>query len=155
MSYLNVISLATAKNYLRVDDTLTEDDADITRMIQSSLSDLERQTNIKVFDRDEVYVIQDCLTRVYDYPINALVTPTDAEAILKPNYTNYTTQEDDVLLTLNVGYTDPLDVPYELIDVALEMIDIKYYGAKEDGANRRLLSKDNQDIINRLKRFTF
>lgn len=155
MAYLDVISLATAKNYLRIDDTLTEDDSDIERMIKGSLSDLERQTNIKVFARDEVYVIEDCLIRVYDYPINTLVSPSDAEATLKPNYTNYVTNADDTLLTLNIGYADPLDVPSELIEVALEMIDIKYYGAKEDGRNTRSLSKDSQDTINRLKRFTF
>lgn len=155
MSYISVISLATAKNYLRIDDTLTEDDADITRMINSSLSDIERQTNIIVFARSRSYVIEDCLTRVYDYPINSLTTPTDATVVLKPNYSNYSTGASDTLLTLNIGYVDPLDVPSEIIGVALEMIDIKYYGAKEDGANRRLLSKDNQDIINRLKRFTF
>lgn len=155
MAYIDIISLATAKNYLRIDDTLTEDDADITRFINSSLSDIERQTNILVFDREKDYLLQDCLVRVYDYPINSLVAPTDAEDTIKNNYSIYTANSDDVYITLNVGYATASDVPDELIDVALEMIDIKYYGAKENGANTRSLSKDNQEILNRLKRFTF
>jgi len=155
MSYISVISLATAKNYLRIDDTLTADDAEITRMIASSLGDIERQTNIKVFARDEVYNVQDSAIRVYDYPVNSITSPATAVGVIQPTYINYTLDADDLLLTLNVGYTDPLNVPSEIVDVALEMIDIKYYGAKEDGANKRLLSVDNQDTLNRFKRFIF
>ena len=155
MSYISVISLATAKNYLRIDDTLTADDAEITRMIASSLGDIERQTNVKVFARDEVYNVQDSAIRVYDYPVNSITSPSTAVGVIQPTFINYTLDAADLLLTLNVGYTSPSNVPSAIIDVALEMIDIKYYGAKEDGANRRLLSVDNQDTLNRFKRFIF
>ena len=46
MSYLNVISLDQAKQYLRIDDELSADDAQIEQMIKGALSTLERRTNI-------------------------------------------------------------------------------------------------------------
>ena len=36
MSYLSVISLERAKNYLRIDTTLTDDDAENTAIINSA-----------------------------------------------------------------------------------------------------------------------
>ena len=50
MSYLNIISLEEAKNYLRVDIDLTEDDNQITAMIKSSLGFVEKHTNHILFD---------------------------------------------------------------------------------------------------------
>lgn len=155
MSYINVITLATAKNYLRVDDTLTTDDADITRMINSSLSFIEDYTNVIVYARSKEYLFQNCETRVYDYPINSLTTPNDAVKVRKSLYSIYTaTASTDEILTLNVGHTLPADVPSGIVDVALEMIDIAYYGQKEDGANnKRILSQQSMDILNKYKRY--
>ena len=51
MSYITVITLAEAKNYLRVDPTLTGDDSAITRMIESALKFIERYTNIICYQR--------------------------------------------------------------------------------------------------------
>ncbi len=53
MAYLDIITLADAKIYLRIDDTLTEDDAQITRMIKASLSQIERITNYIFFARSK------------------------------------------------------------------------------------------------------
>jgi len=76
MAYIDVISLAKAKLYLRVDDTLTEDDAQITSMINVALKYVEDYTNILVYDRDKTYrLINGCLN-VYDFPINSVVKPS-------------------------------------------------------------------------------
>ena len=154
MAYLDVIPLATAKNYLRVDIDQTEDDADITRMIKGSLRKVEEFTNVMVYARDKDFLLQDCIKRVYDYPINTLNTPTDAVTTLRGLYNIYTVTDATVnYVNLNVGYTDPLDVPEELIDVALEMIDLSYYGAKEDGAVKKQLSQESMDSLHLNKRF--
>ena len=69
MAYLDVITLATAKNYLGVDTSMTEDDADITKMIKGALRYVEEFTNVLVYARDKDYLFQDCEVRVYDHPI--------------------------------------------------------------------------------------
>jgi len=154
MAYLDVITLADAKNYLRVDDTLTDDDAQITRMIKSALSTIEKRTNVLVYARDKNYLFQDYCVKVYDYPINSVITPSDVEVYEKTLYTNYTANSiNDKTLTLNVGYTDPLDVPYELIDCALQYVKYLYYEAETDKANKGMLPYWLQDMINQNKRY--
>jgi hypothetical protein len=154
MAYLDVITLAEAKTYLRVDDTLTDDDAQISRMIKSALSTIEKRTNVLVYARSKNYLFQDYCVRVYDFPINSLTSPTDAEVENKALHTNYeASKTTDVTLVLNVGYTDPLDVPYELIDCALQYVKYLYYEAETDKANKGMLPLWLQDMINQNKRF--
>jgi hypothetical protein len=154
MSYLNVITLEAAKNYLRVDDTLTEDDARITSMIKASLSMLEKSTNILVYARSKEYFFEDYCVYVYDYPINTLISPTDADVIEKQSYSIYsTTSSDDKKLTLNVGYTDANDVNPELIEVALYMLKYMYYEAETDKVSVSNFPQWIQVMISQLKRF--
>tara|TARA_R110000803_G_scaffold103569_1_gene171718 strand:+ start:157 stop:627 length:471 start_codon:yes stop_codon:yes gene_type:complete len=154
MAYLDVITLADAKNYLRVDDTLTDDDTQISRMIKSALSTIEKRTNVLVYARSKSYLFQDYCVRVYDFPINSLTSPTDAEVENKTLYTNYeASKTTDVTLVLNVGYVDPLDVPYELIDCALQYVKYLYYEAETDKANKGMLPYWLQDMMNQNKRY--
>ena len=128
MSYIDIIPLADAKNYLKIDDTLTEDDANITRMIKASLSQIERITNHVLFARSKSYVVQDCNVDVYDFPINSLTSPTTTTSVEKNIYTTYTTLlTTELKVVLNVGYKETSDVPQDLIEVAYEMIDLMYY----------------------------
>jgi len=73
MSYLNVITLERAKNYLRVDLDFDTDDAEITSMISASCRYVEKRTNHILYARDIVYN-GTCQVKVYDYPINSIVT---------------------------------------------------------------------------------
>ena len=115
MAYIDVIPLATAKNYLRVDSSLTADDADITRMISVALSYIEKVTRVLVYQRSKTYLMQGGCAYVYDYPISAVTVPADYDdddTTEKSTYNIYeygsTTTID---FTLNVGYLDPADVP--------------------------------------------
>lgn len=131
MAYLDVISLATAKNYLKIDDTLSDDDALITSMINSVCSFIEKYTNVLFYARSKTYLFQNYCVEVYDYPINTLISPADATVTNLELYTIYETNSStNKTLTLNVGYQNASDVPPELIDVALNIIDWLYY-AKE------------------------
>ena len=154
MAYLDIITLADAKTYLRIDDILTEDDAQITRMIKASLSQIERVTNYIFFARSKSYVVENCSVNVYDFPINSLTTPTTATSVEKAVYTTYTTQSnDDLKVTLNVGYTDPLDVPNDLIEVAYEMIDLMYYSPETGKSIKSDLSELSKMVLSNYKRF--
>jgi hypothetical protein len=153
MAYLDVITLAEAKTYLRIDDTLTKDDANITRMIISALTYVEKITNHIMYAQDKEFRFINGCVRVYDYPINNLITPTDAVEYPFTLYSNYqNTSVDNTILTLNVGYADPLTVPQELREVAFEIIDIYYYGKETNKTMADLSPLAMQDLVNN-KRF--
>ena len=150
MAYLDIISLTDAKTYLRIDDTLTEDDNQIIRMIKGALSYIEQYTNVMLFARDKNYIVQDSVVKVYDYPINIEVSTYTLKEV-KTLHTNYTT--DETTFTLNVGYTVVTDVPNELIEVAYVLIKNMYY---EKENNKTLMeSLDSLSImtLNQYKRF--
>ena len=148
MSYLNVITLDQAKTYLRVDGT--DSDNEITRMIKSALSLLEKRTNIMVYERDITYILDNGCLRVYDSPINSVGSAT-ATFELSVLSTFFTDIGQDTL-ELNVGYMDPTGIPSEIIDAAYEMIDYWYY--KNDGkANITLIPQSVQDVIDSNRRF--
>lgn len=150
MAYLDIIPLADAKVYLRIDDAMNDDDNQIIRMIKGSLSYIEQYTNIMLFARDKNYIVQDSFVKVYDYPINSEVSTYTVKEV-KTLHTNYTT--DETTFTLNVGYTDVADVPNELIEVAYVLIKNMYY---EKENNKTLMeSLDSLSImtLNQYKRF--
>lgn len=151
MAYIDIIPLSDAKIYLRIDDDLTEDDNQITRMINGALSYVEKYTQHILYARDKEYRLINGGVSVYDYPINSEVT-TDLVVENKTLYTNYCLGVDNGLITLNVGYEDVENVPSELIEVALEIIDIFYYG-KETGKSMASLSELSVQILNQNKRF--
>lgn len=151
MSYIDIIPLADAKLYLRIDDTLTEDDTQITRMINASLSYVEKYTNHVLFARDKEYRLINGCVRVYDHPINSEVT-ADLIVENKTLHTNYELGMTNDLIELNVGYALVADVPQELIEVAYEIIDIYYYG-KESGKTMANISPLSMDMLNQYKRF--
>jgi len=154
MAYLDVISLAEAKNYLRVDDDLTEDDTLITRMIGTSLFYVEQWTNHILYARAKTYKLISGEVKIYDYPINSLTSPTDATSEVMTLYSNYSYGTDNSDLVLNVGYADPADIPPGLTDVALEIIDILYY-SKETGKSITDITVLAKVILNNNKRFVF
>jgi len=153
MAYINVITLSDAKIYLRIDDTLSEDDTQITRMINAALSYIERYTNVYVFAREKDFVVVNNCIRIYAAPINDLVSPIDAISDIKTLYTTYTTDLSEDVLTLNVGYVDPNDVPDALKEVALEMIDLLYYEHETGKSFTKDISSLSREILNSYKRF--
>ena len=155
MAYTDVISLSEAKNYLRIDENMNEDDQSIIRMINSSLSFIEKWTNQIVDARDKTYRLIDGCIRVYDYPINTLVDPVDATSEIFTLYSNYSFGSENSEMVLNVGYTDPLNIPPELIEVAYEVIDLMYYEHETGKSFRKDLSALSVDLLNQNRRFVF
>jgi len=138
---------------LRVDDTLTEDNNAITRMINASLSYIENWTGVYMFARLKDYILVDGCVRVYDHPINTLIDPVEANVEIKTLYRNYTYGTDTSTLSLNIGYDDANNVPDDLKEVAFEIIDLMYNDDGETGPMEKRLSSLSTDILNRHKRF--
>jgi hypothetical protein len=132
-TYLDIISLEQAKIYLKVDSGQTETDDEITSMINSSLSFIEKRTNHIFKTREKVYY-KDCSlvqqVKVYDYPIDN--TETELDIVYRPLYAIVPTINDTV--TLTIGYSLLDDIPNELIDAALQIINFWFYNSETKNA---------------------
>lgn len=167
MSYLNVLPLQTVKDYLRIDDSQNETDTEITSMIRSALSYIERHTNIMFYDRNKEFIVKDRCVRVYDSPINSVVKgiDDDGDDVTLTYKTNYNKEEKNhhiiynnidgeaVKLVLNVGYDDVANVPAELLDLAKVIIDVMFHEADGNKDFKSSLPLWAVDILNSNKRF--
>jgi hypothetical protein len=144
MSYLNVISLQRAKDYLRVDIGFIDDDAQITSMINASCRYVEKRTNHIMFAQDKDYTGV-CQVKVYDFPINTVST------LFNVNYSLFKIFPNDNQVTLNVGYALG-EVPDELIEAALQMIKVFYYESEKQ-VNSTLIPMSVHEILDIYKRF--
>lgn len=148
MSYLDVITLERAKNYLRIDSDLTEDDADVTSMINASLRYVEQRTRHFMYARDIVYN-GSCQVKVYDYPINSVITDPAPWSLTRTLYTIY---PDVKTVTLNVGYVNPADVPDIFVQSALQIIKVWYYEAEKQ-VNSQMIPISVTEALDVEKRF--
>ena len=148
MAYIDVITLDRAKNYLRIDTTLTDDDAEITAMINGACSYIEKRTNLIFYPRNKVYKGA-CQVKVYDYPINSIVTDPAPFAYEQPMFTVY---PDVKTVELNVGFVDPNDIPDELIQACLQMIKVWYFESEKQ-VNTTLIPESVKEAIDLNRRF--
>lgn len=148
MAYIDVITLERAKNYLRIDVDLTDDDIEITSMINAALRFIEKRTNHIMFARDIVYT-QGCQVKVYDYPINSIVT---TPAPYQVDFSTWVVFIDTKTVELNVGYENAEDVPDELIQAALQMIKVWYYESEKQ-VNSTLIPESVKEAIDFYRRF--
>ena len=148
MAYIDVISLERAKNYLRIDTTLTDDDAEITAMINGACSYIEKRTNLIFYPRNKTYKGA-CQVKVYDYPINSIVTDPAPFAYEQPMFTIY---PDVKKVELNVGFVDPNDIPDELIQACLQMIKVWYFESEKQ-VNTTLIPESVKEAIDLNRRF--
>ena len=148
MAYIDVITLERAKNYLRIDPDLTEDDSEITSMINASLRYVEKRTNHLMYARDIVYNGV-CQVKVYDYPINSIVTDPAPWGLTRTVYTIY---PNDNSVELNVGYATLEDVPDIFIQSALQMIKVWYYESEKQ-VNSQMIPISVTEALDVEKRF--
>ena len=147
MSYLSVITLERAKNYLRVDLDFDADDSEITSMISAACRYIEKRINHILYARDIIYK-GSCQVKVYDYPINSIVTDP---APFKVDFAMFTVFPDVKEVELNVGYgTD--EVPDDLIQAMLQMIKVFYYESEKQ-FNSTLIPESVKEVIDLYKRF--
>ena len=147
MAYIDVITLERAKNYLRVDLDFDTDDAEITSMINASCRYVEKRTNHILYARDITYK-GSCQVKVYDYPINSIVT---APAPFKVDFAMFTCYPDVKEVELNVGYgTD--EVPDDLIQAIMQMLHVFYYESEKQ-FNSTLIPESVKEMLDVNKRF--
>lgn len=148
MAYIDVLTLARVKNYLRIDEDLTDDDNEITSMINAACRFVEKRTNHLFYNRDVIYS-NELNLKVYDFPINDIVTPADPIVI---HFSTYDLFPNETTVTLNVGYEDPTDVPDELLQACLQMIKVWYYESEKQ-VNTTLIPEAAMQAIDINRRF--
>ena len=145
MSYLDVITLERAKNYLRIDDCLIDDDNEIVSMINAACRFVEKRTNHIFYVQEKTYR-GSCQVKVYDYPIN------DFGDYFVCHFSTFVVFPNDTEVTLNVGYENPEDVPDELIQACLQMIKVWYYESEKQ-VNTTLIPESVLQAIDVNRRF--
>jgi len=149
-TYLDVISLDQAKLYLKIDTLQTETDDEITSMIKSSLSFIEKRTGHIFLTKNKTFY-SCALTNsviVYDYPIDNTVTLLNIQ--YRQTNAIVPTVGGSVLLTL--GYTSLDDIPNELIDAALQIIKVWFYESEKQ-ENTSLIPLSVLQVIDANRRF--
>lgn len=147
MAYLDVLTLARVKNYLRIDTDMDDDDSEIESMINGACRFVEKRTNHIFYAREVVY--RGHPVTVYDYPINDIVSPSDPVVI---HYSLSDVYPNETEVTLNVGYEDPTDVPDELLQACLQMIKVWYYESEKQ-VNTTLIPESVMQAIDVNRRF--
>lgn len=147
MAYLDVLPLARVLNYLRVDQDFEDDDNEIQSMIKAACIFVEKRTNHIFYAREVVY--KGHPVKVYDYPINDIVSPADPVVI---HYSLCDLYPNETEVTLNVGYEDPTDVPDELLQACLQMIKVWYYESEKQ-VNTTLIPESVMQAIDVNRRF--
>lgn len=146
-NYIDVISLDQAKLYLKIDTLQTETDDEITSMINSSLSFIEKRTGHIFKTKAKTYYGTDCVT-VYDYPIDNTESALDIEyrqlCAIVPTVNGS--------VTLTVGYEAVSDIPSELIDAALQLIKVWFYESEKQ-SNTTLIPLSVMEAIDVCRRF--
>lgn len=152
-TYLDIITLERARIYLRVDDGMNEDDAEIESMIKAAFLFIERYT-CHLFGAREL--TQYVPPKIYKYPINSI----DGEVV--PDYNNWYQQNMDmlceeyrrrsVLVSFNAGYVDTEDVPEDFIQAALQMIKVFYYESEKQ-FNSTLIPISVTQVLDTYRRF--
>lgn len=153
-AYTDIISLARARTYLRVDDTMNEDDNEITSMIKASFTFIERYTCHLFGARDLSQLVP---PKIYKYPINSIV---DVEQEDWDNYyqrnLDYYCQENissrPVLVNFNAGYVNVEDVPEDFIQAALQIIKVWYFEAQSQ-VNETLIPVSVKQVLDTYRRF--
>lgn len=147
MSYLTVIPLARAKNYLRIDPDLTEDDAEITSMINACCMYVEKRTNHLLYARDKVYT-GSCQVKIYDYPVNSIKTDPAPWSLTRTMYIIF---PDVKTVEINVGYL-PDECPDDLIQPIMQMLKVFYYESEKQ-FNSTLIPESVKEMLDVNKRF--
>ena len=151
-SYLDLISIEQAKVYLRVDDTLNEDDEDIAQMIKGAFLFIERYTNHLFGARDLQQLVP---PKIYNYPINS-ITPLPDE-----QWENYYQRNMDwycrdypipVLTDYNAGYVNVEDVPADFIQAAKQILKVWYYES-ETKVNDTMIPISVVQVLDTYRRF--
>lgn len=158
--YVDVVSVREAKEYLRIDDDITENDVEIEGLINSACSLIENTTQVFLKPQNITYFenSEPCI-RVYAYPITAVVEPTEAtdyDKTEKQLYSNYEILNSTVeKIVLTVGHSDTANIKPLFKTAIFETVRLWFYGSETETVNKGVIPNTVMAMISSEKRFIF
>lgn len=156
-NYIDWVTLAEQKTYLRLDADITESDAEITVMINSAAELIEGysqhffkpQTKEYFFNyRGEI--------RAYAYPIVSITETAGFDTTEKQLYTVYCQTDTAVKsITANIGYSDTDQIKDIFKYAVLETVKLWFYGSEDESTMKGFLPSSVMQILGSEKRFIF
>ena len=137
---LDFISLEEAKEFLRVD--FADEDSLITSFIGSAVEQIEKATEERLYQRDEVIVTKQDIYTLLSYPVNQIKSVVDkygnavefeAETI-EDTLISLPCDQTKKIITVDVGYTEVNPAPKSLKEACLQLIEHKYNNRSASGA---------------------
>jgi len=129
MTALDFISLAEAKNWLRVD--FTDEDSIITMLLKSAIETVEKHTGQRLYKREESINSTSEKEELYVSPINEIISvldeddqPVDYVAVHGFNTTLTFEDCSNKVIKLDVGYAS--GCPESLKLACLNLLEYKY-----------------------------
>lgn len=157
--YIDVVTLADTKLYLRIDQELTESDLEITTMINSACELIEKYTQVYLKPQAKTYYLDtNGCARVYDYPLNSTteVLDTDYTEEVKQLYTIWTKKLSTLKsVTANIGHTDTTNVKDIFRLGVMETTKLWFYGSEDESVMKGYLPKSVMDFLASERRFIF
>jgi len=158
-NYIDIVTLAQIKTYLRIDDTGTRLNDELTVMIDAACLLIEQSTNHILKPKTKtIQSINRCIY-VYDTPITDIVEPSDTDDFKESKrglysiftLNNPTNDEDYYTLEYDCGYDDTDDVPETIKQAIKEAVRVWFYAA--ESRNIGALPESAMQMIHPLKRF--
>ena len=140
---------------MRIDDPVDISiDTEIQSMIDASVEWLETKTNFITSARDKKYFPTSddgCGgdLRIYDFPINSI--PAEYRTEEKNGYTLVHSNGD--IVTANVGYTDPNDVPAWFDNAVLMLLKYWFYESEKQ-TNTTMVPDGVKKMVETYRRYT-
>lgn len=145
MDALDVISLADAKEYLRVD--YTDQDGVITRNIKSAISLIEQYTDVYLYERERTYALLGCSLEIYDSPL--VWTGISPEKTKQQAMSVIVYGKSGDTFAANIGYSDKADIPQNLLDACYKLITYLFENRDSYSVS---LPLDVQMLVNQYRR---
>ncbi len=157
MAELDIISVQEADNWLSLQ--LADDDIygmqEVERLIKSAVAWVERYTGYRLWQRAETIPNSKCTQMIAAYPVSVTGvknqngdTITDFKTYVMPTKLRINTPYNSVI-TLQVGYEDPADIPGPLVEACYKLITYLYENRDTYTAQ---LPSDVQMLINQYRR---
>jgi len=160
VNYTDLVSLAEAKSYLRIDDAITDVDDEITLMINSACNLVESYTQVYLKPQTKEYYFNcEGYIRLYSWPINTITVPADITAYdeaMRQLYTVYTRKSISLeSMTFNVGHSDTENVKPIFQQAILETVKLWFFGSETETAMKGYIPNSVMAILSSERRFIF
>lgn len=156
-NYIDWVTLAETKTYLRLDDGITESDLEITMMINAACELVENYTEHYFKPQTKSYVFDyDGVIRAYAEPIVSTTETTGFSSEERQLYTIYCQTSTLVKsLEANIGYSDTDQIKDIFKYGVLETVKLWFYGSESETVMKGYLPSSVMSILANERRFIF